>query len=87
MRNMTNGSQQNINHLSRSFALAECFSLLTFIYSIFHSTMFCYSFSLCLNKCKQGVGQTVNGEVDAAVDYAAKTHELQTIIEKQVWCT
>lgn len=35
---------------------------------------------------KQGIGQTVNGEIDAAVDYAAKTHELQTIIEKQVFC-
>lgn len=32
---------------------------------------------------KQGLGQTVNGEIDS-VDYSAKTHELQTIIEKQV---
>ncbi|XP_055296215.1 liprin-alpha-1 isoform X16 [Sitodiplosis mosellana] len=31
---------------------------------------------------EKGVGQTVNGEIDS-VDYSAKTHELQTIIEKQ----
>lgn len=28
--------------------------------------------------------QTLNGEISDNVDYAAKTHELQTIIEKQV---
>ncbi|XP_031617504.1 liprin-alpha-1 isoform X6 [Contarinia nasturtii] len=31
---------------------------------------------------EKSVGQTINGEIDA-VDYSAKTHELQTIIEKQ----
>lgn len=33
---------------------------------------------------KQNGGQNINGEAQDSVDYAAKTHELQTIIEKQV---
>lgn len=55
----------------------------------------CLVIFLCLNlivgiwlfrlfRLKQSGGQVVNGEIQDAVDYAAKTHELQTIIEKQV---
>lgn len=32
-------------------------------------------------------GQGLNGESQETVDYAGKTHELQTIIEKQVILT
>lgn len=88
---MTNGSQQNINHFSLSHARVEC--IFPSDIHLFHISfnIVLLLFFLCLNACsrkqQQGVGQTVNGEVDAAVDYSAKTHELQTIIEKQVLYT
>lgn len=44
------------------------------------SLFFCFLFFI---SDKQSIGQTVNGEIDT-VDYSARTHELQQIIEKQV---
>lgn len=47
--------------------------------------VFYFNLIIWLFCLEQSGGQTVNGEIqETTVDYAAKTHELQTIIEKQV---